>query len=204
MKPVLGIVDYGIAGNIHSIVKAVKQVGAIPKVIQNDSDFTGIDKLILPGVGSFKEAMQSLQKKQFDEKIRELVLEQKMPVLGICLGMQLLAKLGYEQGESQGLRLIDAEVREIKVNDILPHMGFNNIAIRKFSKLFTDIADGESFYFMHSFEVCNYTDVLALTSYQDHTFVSAVEADNVYGVQFHPEKSRKAGLTIFHNFVHLI
>ncbi len=197
----VGVVDYGIAGNIYSIVKAVRKVGGDVQILKSKDDFNGIDKIVVPGVGSFFEAMSELTESGVSDKIYSSVKEKSLPVLGICLGMQILSKIGFEHEETTGLNLIDAEVRQIKCNDVLPHMGFNKINIQKSSALFDGITENDEFYFMHSFEVCNYTNVLSLTDYSGHTFVSSIEKDNLYGVQFHPEKSREAGLRIFDNFI---
>jgi imidazole glycerol phosphate synthase glutamine amidotransferase subunit len=160
--------------------------------------------LVIPGVGSFPDAMKGLINNKVADAIITAVKIKKVPTLGICLGMQILAKIGYERGECSGLSLIDAEVRKVKCKGVLPHMGFHSIDIKKMSMLLDGINSNDQFYFMHSYEVSNYTDILSLSSYEGHTFVSSIEKDNLYGVQFHPEKSREAGLKIFHNFINVI
>lgn len=202
MSKLIGVLDYGVAGNLHSIVKAIQAVGGTAVLVQKADDIFKIDKLVIPGVGSFHEAMKMLHSADFIDAINVAVIEKEMPTLGICLGMQLLSKIGFEGGETQGLNFIDAEVRVIKSQGVLPHMGFNQIDIQTESILFEGITKEDDFYFMHSYEVCNYTDITALSSYKNHTFVSSVEKNNVYGVQFHPEKSRESGLKVFSNFVH--
>ena len=195
----VGVLNYKIAGNIHSIKKALSEVGANIVEINNEDDFKNIDKLVIPGVGSFSDAMSEI------EPIREVLIEniKSKPTLGICLGMQILSKIGFEFGKTDGLGLIDAEVKLIECSGHIPHMGFNGIEIIKKSPLFNEINENSKFYFMHSYEVVNYTDILSLTTYSNHKFVSSIEKDNIYGVQFHPEKSREDGLTIFKNFLKL-
>ena len=122
------------------------------------------------------------------------------PILGICLGMQILSTLGNEHGQTQGLGFINGEVKPIQCRGKVPHVGFNKIEVLKDSVLFKGI-ENESFYFMHSYEVVNYTNMLSLTEYIEHKFVSAIEAGHIYGVQFHPEKSRDAGIKLFKNFL---
>jgi imidazole glycerol phosphate synthase glutamine amidotransferase subunit len=116
--------------------------------------------------------------------------------------MQILSKIGFEYGKTNGLGLIEAEVRPMVVDAKVPHVGFNSIEIIKKSNLFKGL-DNKEFYFMHSFEVVNYTDVVSLTQYYGHKFVSSIEKENIYGVQFHPEKSREAGIELLKNFINL-
>ena len=198
MSDVIGIVNYGIAGNIHSVKKAIEQAGGKVLVINKSSDFNLVDKLVIPGVGSFKDAMQELESDNFIESIQEF----DKPILGICLGMQIMADLGFEFGKAKGLGLIEAEVKPILCEGKIPHMGFNKISIKTFNALLSGI-EGEEFYFMHSYEMVNYTDIAALTKYNNHSFVSAIHKENLYGVQFHPEKSREAGIRLLSNFIKL-
>jgi len=194
----VGIVNYGVAGNIFSIQKAVQAAGGDVKIIEKVEDFQIADKLILPGVGSFQDAMNELEEDGFKEVLIENSLHK--PTLGICLGMQILSTLGFEYGETDGLGLIDAEVKPIECRGTVPHMGLNTINKVKDSMLLEGIED-EHFYFMHSYEVVNYTDVLAVSTYHNHQFISAIQKDNLFGVQFHPEKSREAGIQLFQNFL---
>ena len=198
MSDVIGVVNYGIAGNIHSIVKALDKVGAATMVVNDASDLEKVGKIVIPGVGSFKDAVAELEN---DGLMQPLVAAiQSRPTLGICLGMQILARIGFEFGQNQGLGLFNAEVKKMYCDGPVPHMGFNHIDVRKASPLLAGVED-QSFYFMHSYEVVNYTDVLALSNYCGHQFVSAIAKGHVFGVQFHPEKSRDAGLEVFKNFV---
>lgn len=198
MKNIIGIVNYGVAGNIHSVKKAIEKAGGSALVINNPSEFNLIDKLVIPGVGSFRDAMKELESDGFIRPIREF----DKPILGICLGMQILGYLGFEFGKTKGLGLINAEVKPILCEGKIPHMGFNKISVKTFNILLSDIED-EEFYFMHSYEMVNYTNIIALTKYKKHSFVSAIHKENIYGVQFHPEKSREAGIRLLSNFIKL-
>jgi glutamine amidotransferase len=195
---IIGIIDYGIAGNIHSVKKAIEKAGGKTLVINKSADFDLIDKLVIPGVGSFKDAMQELENDNFIELIREF----DKPILGICLGMQILSTIGFECGTTKGLDLIRAEVRPIISNDVIPHVGFNTIDIINTNEILHDLED-EKFYFMHSYSVVNFHDVSSTTIYGDCQFVSSINKNNIYGVQFHPEKSREAGIKLFKNFINL-
>lgn len=199
MSSVIGVIDYGKAGNIFNVSKAIEEAGAKVKIIKIDDDFKDIDKIVLPGVGTFKDAMMEIG------NIKYVLTEQmqKKPSLGICLGMQILSKIGYEFGETEGLGIIDAEVKKIEVKCKVPHIGWTNIEKTGECYLFKNIENNDMFYFMHSYEVVNYTEVKALSKYCNHKFVSVVEKDNIFGVQFHPEKSRDAGIRIFKNFISL-
>jgi imidazole glycerol phosphate synthase glutamine amidotransferase subunit len=191
-------VNYGIAGNIHSVKKAIDKAGGSTLIINIPSDFNLVDKVIIPGVGSFKEAMQELDNGGFIEPLQKF----DKPLLGICLGMQILAAIGFEFGKTKGLNLINAEVKPMLCDGKIPHMGFNKIQMVNPNILLDGIED-EEFYFMHSYEMVNYTDITALTKYNNHSFVSAIHKDNLYGVQFHPEKSREAGIRLLTNFINL-
>jgi len=200
MSQVIGIVNYGIAGNIHSIQKAITYAGGEVKIVNNKKELLAVDKIVLPGVGSFKDAMGELEKDNLLNTLRETI--PLKPTLGICLGMQILARLGFEYGKTEGLGLIEAEVKPIIVDGKVPHVGFNSVELIKSNKLLDGLAD-EEFYFMHSYEMVNYTNIATLTEYAGHKFVSSIQKDNIYGVQFHPEKSREAGIKLFKNFIEL-
>jgi len=200
MSQVIGIVNYGIAGNIHSIQKAITYTGGEVKIVNNKKELLAVDKIVLPGVGSFKDAMGELEKDNLLNTLRETI--PLKPTLGICLGMQILARLGFEYGKTEGLGLIEAEVKPIIVDGKVPHVGFNSVELIKSNKLLDGLAD-EEFYFMHSYEMVNYTNIATLTEYAGHKFVSSIQKDNIYGVQFHPEKSREAGIKLFKNFIEL-
>lgn len=198
----VGVVDYGSAGNTFSIVRALECAGAQVKVLKRPSDIQGMDRLVLSGVGSFSDGIRELSASGLAEAVTQWAQAER-PLLGICLGMQILCEVGFEYGESQGLGLIRGEVRSMQCKGVVPHMGFNRILATVESPLLRGIEEEDLFYFMHSFEVQNYTNITALTDYAGHQFVSAVQRDNVYGVQFHPEKSRQAGIRVFQNFLSL-
>ena len=200
MSNIIGLINYGIAGNIHSIKKAIEKAGGTVKIINHAIDFESVDKIVIPGVGSFKDAMNELEKDGLIDSLREVV--QNKPTLGICLGMQILSTLGFEYGRTEGLGAIDAEVKPMLVNAKVPHMGFNGIQVINSNKLLAGL-EHEEFYFMHSFEVVNYTNIASLTNYATHQFVSSIHKNDLYGVQFHPEKSREAGIKLFQNFLAL-
>lgn len=200
MSPVIGVVNYGIAGNIHSIKKALEQAGADYTIVETEEQLARVDKIILPGVGSFKDAISELHNDGLLGPLKRYIPQK--PTLGICLGMQILSNIGYEFGKTEGMGVFDAEVKPILCAASVPHMGFNKIKVVNDNQLLAGV-DEEYFYFMHSYEVVNYTDIAALTTYKGHQFVSAIAKGNVFGVQFHPEKSRAAGIQLFKNFVNL-
>jgi len=200
MNNIIGIINYGIAGNIHSINKAIKKAGGKTLIVNSKEDLDKVDKIVIPGVGSFKDALKELENDNLLDTLKEHI-DTKI-TLGICLGMQILSKIGFEYGKTEGLGKIQAEVKPILVDAKIPHMGFNTINLVNKNKLFKDI-ENEEFYFMHSYEVVNYTNITTLTNYAGHEFVSAIQKDNLFGVQFHPEKSREAGIKLFENFINL-
>lgn len=202
----IGIVNYGM-GNLLSVVNAVEMCGADVKLINNADEFNNVDKIILPGVGAFKDCIGNLIKKRFIEALNEQVLIKKKMILGICLGMQVMAKKGYENGEHAGLGWFDAEVIKIKTNskDLkVPHIGWNNIHIEKPSLLFKGINSGIDVYFVHSYHVkCNNTEDLLATCEYGSTVTAAINKENIFATQFHPEKSQDHGLRILSNFLTL-
>lgn len=200
MNQLIGVVNYGIAGNIHSIKKAIETAGGKVKIVNTFEELKEIDKIVLPGVGSFKGAMEELKNDGLLIPLKEAVM--KKPTLGICLGMHILSEIGFEYGKTDGLRVIRAEVKPMLVDAKVPHVGFNSISVVKQNKLLEGLGH-EEFYFMHSYEVVNYTNITSLTYYAGHEFVSSVQKDSVFGVQFHPEKSREAGIKLFKNFLDL-
>lgn len=200
MSNVTGVINYGIAGNIHSIQKAIKKAGGDVKIINKKEDLVDVSKIVIPGVGSFKDAISELENDNLLDVLKEEI--KVKPTLGICLGMQILSTLGFEYGKTKGLDAIKAEAKPMIVDAKVPHVGFNKIEVIKPNKLL-DGLENKEFYFMHSYEVVNYTDISSLTDYAGHKFVSAVQKNNIYGVQFHPEKSRDAGIRLFENFIGL-
>ena len=198
MKNIIGIINYGSGGNIHSVEKAIKKANGETIIINDLEHFNQANKLVLPGVGSFKNAMHQLENIGFLETLSN----NKKPILGICLGMQILSTIGFEYGQTRGLDAIKAEVRPMLIDAKVPHVGFNNIEVIKNNDILKGL-ENEEFYFMHSFEVVNYTDVASLTECVGHKFVSSIKKENIYGVQFHPEKSRNPGIQLLKNFINL-
>lgn len=201
------IINYGM-GNIGSISNMLKRVGAEAIVSSNPQEIKKAARLILPGVGAFNNGMDNLNNLGLTSILNEMVIQQKTPILGICLGMQLMTK-SSEEGSGPGLGWIDASTIRFKFgkekqNLKIPHMGWNTIKWKKESVLFRDMFEEPRFYFVHSYHaVCNdKEDILATTNY-GYDFVSAFQRDNIIGVQFHPEKSHKFGMQVLRNFVGL-
>jgi glutamine amidotransferase len=201
----IGIVGYGV-GNVRSVLNALERVGAKATVAEQPSALSGCDKILLPGVGAFAPAMDKLNALGFRDALDEAVLGRKVPILGICLGMQLLGDVSHEFGEHRGLGYIPGVVNEIAVPDNLrlPHMGWNDLAIERQSPLTSDLSGETSCYFVHSFALqpVNPQHVVATTDYGGP--VTAIVADgNIFGVQFHPEKSQDNGAKILSAFAKL-
>ncbi len=194
----IGIINVNSFGNLESIQNAINTAGGKVILINEINDFKKVDKIVLPGVGAYGDAMKNLKKKNYHVEI----CNTKKPILGICLGMQILSTIGYEFGKNDGLNLVDGEVVKMVVKGPVPHMGFNKIIPIRENQILKDL-EQEEFYFMHSYELVNYTDVTTLTDYLDHKFVSSFVKNNIFGVQFHPEKSRDAGIKLLENFIKL-
>lgn len=201
----VAIVDYGMC-NLDSVARAVSECGGAPVVTDKPADLAAARAIILPGVGAFGVGMAHLKERGLIEPLREQVLEKKIPFLGICLGMQLLAKRGEENGGAEGLGWLDAETVLIKpgAGERVPHIGWNEVRPTRPSPLFTGIAPGTDFYFVHSYAVRpkDASVALATAPFGDGV-CAAVHQDNVFGVQFHPEKSQKAGFALLRNFLSL-
>ncbi|MBK1972420.1 imidazole glycerol phosphate synthase subunit HisH [Campylobacter sp. TTU_617] len=198
----IGVIDYK-AGNLNSVLKALDKIGMSNFLIQEKTDFQKAKKLILPGVGSFKEAMNSLKELDFISVLKEEVLTHKKPILGICLGMQLLLEKGYEGGICNGLGFIEGEVIPFNenLNLKIPHIGWNDIEILKQVPLYQGISNKSDFYFVHSFYVnCKEEFISAKCDYGIQ-FCTSLQKNNIYGVQFHPEKSQNLGLKLLENFL---
>jgi len=195
------IIDYGM-GNLGSIANMVKKVGGQSFITSDLNEIKKATKLILPGVGSFDNGMSKLRELDLIDILNKKVLEDKVPIMGICLGMQLMTNFS-EEGKLVGLGWIDAQSKKFVSDKLkIPHMGWNIIYQKKVSKLFDELTSEKRFYFVHSYCVsCNKEeDILTKTSYV-HDFVSSFERENIIGVQFHPEKSHKFGMALFKNFV---
>jgi|SaaInlStandDraft_1057018.scaffolds.fasta_scaffold139639_2 glutamine amidotransferase len=200
------ILDYGM-GNIFSVQKKIKALGLNPIISNSEEDILNADKIIFPGVGHFSNAMENLKKLNVIQSLNEKVLGKKTPVLGICLGMQLMAQ-NSEEGNLNGLGWFDATVKKFNIQDKLnfkvPQMGWNTISINKKSDLMIGIPDQSELYFIHSFYIeCSVEkDILTKTVYESE-FVSAIQKDNIFGVQYHPEKSHEIGEKMLKNFIEI-
>lgn len=197
------IIDSGIC-NLGSISRALERAGATVQVAAQPAAVADAEHLLLPGVGSFPAGMNALNERGFTAAIREFAASGK-PLLGICLGMQLLFETGEEFEETPGLGLIPGRVREIKAGaNPVPHMGWNRILPRKADPLLENLPEEAFFYFVHSFvcEPADRADVLGETDYGE-TFCSVVRRGNVRGIQAHPEKSQRCGATLLENFLRL-
>ncbi|MFY9143246.1 imidazole glycerol phosphate synthase subunit HisH [Sulfuricurvum sp.] len=197
----IAILDYGM-GNVKSIQNMFKKVG-VESIITADIDtIKKADKYLLPGVGSFDHGIRNLKNSSFFETLEEEVLENKKPILGICLGMQLLTN-SSEEGTEKGLGWIDAVTQKFTVHDSLPipHMGWNRVNPIDRSTLFKGLADENRFYFVHSYHVvCHHRENILATSEYGYEFTSGIQKENIFGVQFHPEKSHRFGMQLLKNF----
>ncbi len=202
----IGLIDLEV-GNLGSLQSALNNLNVNFKICKSINDIVGCNKIILPGVGAFGDFAMRMKKNEIDFKIKELY-KKKYPILGICVGFQIFFEKSFEHGESQGLKILKGEfisLNKYNTNLTIPHVGWNQCKIiHKNNKLFNGIQNNSDFYFTHSFFLQNYNskDILSITSY-DHDFVSSINKDNLFGVQFHPEKSQKNGLRILKNFIEL-
>jgi glutamine amidotransferase len=194
-------------GNLFSIQKKLRQLGVESMISDRPSDIASASKIILPGIGHFEKAMEQLHGLGLTDALNEQILNKKKPILGICLGMQLMAATS-EEGDSAGLGWFDADVKRFSVNDTVrhkvPHTGWNQIYSNKKSSLLKNIPDGSEFYFVHSYYVDPHdaADQLTYTDFEQ-TFTSSIEKENIFGVQYHPEKSHEAGFQMIRNFTEL-
>ena len=204
------IVDYK-SGNISSVINSFKEVAQDKVKIEVTSDVSKIklsDKVVLPGQGSFKSCVDALKSiNGLVDSLNDFVMINKKPLLGICVGLQMFADVGYEETETKGLGWISGKVTKINNQNgkyKLPHIGWNQINILKESKIFKDIKDNSHMYFVHSYEFTpvDKNFIIATTDYSSN-HVCAVEKENIFGTQFHPEKSDKMGLKIINNFISL-
>jgi imidazole glycerol-phosphate synthase subunit HisH len=198
------IINYGM-GNLNSVKRKFYRIGIDAEITSNPSDIINAGKIVLPGVGHFQKAVENLKQLQLWDALNTAVLVKKIPILGICLGMQLMAKKS-EEGDAVGFGWFDAEVVRFRIHDTLkykvPHMGWNHVTIKKPSRLFDEVNLDTGFYFDHSYHLkCNdHADILNETIYE-YPFVSAIQKDNMTGLQYHPEKSHDAGEQLLRNFV---
>ena len=202
----VAIIDYGM-GNLHSVYKKLSEFDVDPVVASTEEEIAKADKILLPGVGHFEAAINHLKDLGLFDALNEAVLIRKKQILGICLGMQLMAKES-EEGNVAGFGWLDAHVIKFQIKDKIrhkvPQTGWNTVNICKESSLFRNIDNHSEFYFLHSYhyEASEPKDVLTETQYE-YDFVSAVEKDNIFGTQFHPEKSHDAGAELLKNFIRI-
>jgi glutamine amidotransferase len=200
------VIDYDM-GNLKSMSNALKALGVPHEVSGDPAVVSSAQAIVLPGVGAFGDGMKALERRGLTEVLRKKVLEDRVPYLGVCLGMQFLASRSYEHGEHQGLGWIAASVDRLSPSDVglkVPHMGWNELRIVDASSpLMRDVADGTAVYFLHGYHFVPSGEasncVVATTSHGGEV-VAAVQREHIFGVQFHPEKSQGAGLAILKNF----
>ena len=204
------IVDYS-SGNISSVINSFNEVAQNKATIEVTSDLNKIkssDKIVLPGQGSFKSCVDALNKiSGLNDTLNEFVTVHKKPLLGICVGLQMFADVGYEETETKGLGWISGKVSKIDNQNgkyKLPHIGWNQINILKDSKIFKEVENNSHMYFVHSYEfIPQDNKVISATTDYSTKVVCSVEKENIFGTQFHPEKSDKTGLKIIDNFINL-
>lgn len=199
------LIDYGM-GNIWSVISALKYLGCNVIVSSDPDVIKEAETLLLPGVGSFRKAMESLRNLKLDQAIIESVQGDGKKILGICLGMQLLGSRSSEDGETVGLNLIPASVEEFSMKDVgahkIPHIGFDQVSSRAEAKLFQGLPESPDFYFVHSFRMLpTGLSGISATCRYGTDFLAAYENDNIFATQFHPEKSQTNGLMLLRNFL---
>ena len=203
----IGIIDYG-SGNIHAIATIYKNLNIKYEIISKPENLDKIEKLILPGVGAFDATMQQLIDSGFRDKLNELVLSKRTPILGICVGLQVMGS-GSEEGKMQGLGWIPGKVKKFDVDTInqkpkLPHMGWNTISNMRNHPIFEGIDDDFGFYFVHSYYFeCENQENRLTTSVYGKEFTSSIYDKHIFGMQFHPEKSHGNGVQLLKNFAEL-
>ncbi|OGN18315.1 MAG: imidazole glycerol phosphate synthase, glutamine amidotransferase subunit [Candidatus Yanofskybacteria bacterium RIFCSPHIGHO2_12_FULL_41_9] len=192
------IIDYQM-GNVASVIKAFEKLGAKIKLSRNKNDIEKAEYLVLPGVGAFGDGMKNLKQFGIIDVLSRQV-KKGVPFLGICLGMQLLAERGYEFGECKGLGWIKGKVIKLK-SPTVPHIGWNDVKVTKNKKILSNLPDN-NFYFIHSYFLKpNNKSIIAATCKHGHEFTAAIEQGNIWGTQFHPEKSQSSGLKVLDNFL---
>lgn len=199
------VVDYGL-GNIRSVVKKIQSLDYNVISSNEIKVIKKADKLVFPGVGQFQTAMRKLREARLIDILNKKSLIEKIPILGICLGMQLFSRFS-EEGDTEGLNWLDAETIKFTITDInykVPHIGWNTIDVKKNSTLLNNVPRNNEFYFLHSYHLKfnDNNDILATTNY-GYDFVSAIQKENIFGTQFHPEKSHNPGETLLRNFLSL-
>ncbi|MDP4177756.1 MAG: imidazole glycerol phosphate synthase subunit HisH [Bacillota bacterium] len=204
MFQLIRIIDYGM-GNLRSVQKAVEFLGFQADISSNIDEIKNSTGIILPGVGAFPDAMKEIKEKGFDVLLKEMVYEKKIPLLGICLGMQLLFDESDEVQLTEGLGFIKGRVKKLEVDLKIPHMGWNNLKFNGKSPILEGVKEDSYVYFVHSFyaDMANIEDLKASAEY-GVTVPAVVAHENVYGTQFHPEKSGEAGMKMLKNFLEMV
>lgn len=202
----IGVVDYGL-GNLASVAAAIERVGGEAVISFDHATLMQCDRFILPGVGAFPDGMANLHQRGLLGVLTHLVCERQRPILGVCLGFQLLARRSSEFGETQGLGWIDADVDRLRPIDSdlrVPHVGWNDFSKIGEQPLFADVPDDALFYYVHSYHmICHRSEDVAGTVDYGQPIVAAIRRGNVHGTQFHPEKSQRHGLRVLQNFIGL-
>lgn len=200
----LGIIDYGM-GNLKSLNSVFKYHGVNDVFLTSDyKELKGMDKLLLPGVGSFSLAMKNIKKLELEKILEELILVEKKPILGICLGMQLLSKGSQEDGGAEGLGFINAKCTRFNSSEYkVPHVGYNQVFSNFNSKLYEGLNKTNDFYFTHSYKMQSNDDINQSMCEYGEKFIASYEYKNIAGTQFHPELSQKNGLKLIKNFIEI-
>jgi len=198
----VAIVDYSM-GNLRSVANALEAVGASPRITTRPDELSRADAIVLPGVGAFADGMRNLKQRGFVEELRTQVVERRKPVLGLCLGMQLLAERGTEHGTVEGLGFVPGDVVRMPSNGVrVPHIGWNDVRFTRTDGLYDGLGEAQDFYFVHSYTLDPADESLASgVCVHGDEFVASIEDGNVFGTQFHPEKSQSSGLTVLRNFM---
>ena len=200
----IAIIDYQM-GNLHSVQKGFENVGAEVEIITRPSDLASADKVVLPGVGAFRDAIRELKQRDWEQPLND-VIAAGIPMLGICLGLQLLFDVSYEDGEYEGLGIVPGKVVrfDLPSDYKVPHMGWNQAEIKRNSPVLKGVEEGSHFYFVHSYYVePEDPQVIAIESNYHRPFCAAIWRDNLFATQFHPEKSQANGLKLLKNFASL-
>ncbi len=203
----IALVDYGM-GNLKSVFNALECVGASVRVTSDPADLREAAGIIIPGVGAFADGISNLQRLNMMPTLREEILGRKKPFLGICLGMQFLAEVGYESGETPGFGFIPGKAVRLNPSDKkrfkVPHVGWNSLQVRQPCPLFEALGSSPVFYFVHSYHFDAHSQYVCAASDHGQEVTAAVWRENIFGVQFHPEKSQGMGLKVLENFSRLV
>jgi glutamine amidotransferase len=200
----IGVIDYGM-GNLLSVQHALEYIGTAVKICTEPEDIFGVDRIVLPGVGAFADCMEAITTRGFAESLHHAVMRDGIPIIGICLGMQIMADRSFEGGEHRGLGWIEGDVIRIEPDNPdlrIPHIGWNEVNYCRESFLFRDLPVNPDFYFVHSYYIsCKNATIVEATCDYGKTITAAIQKDNIFATQFHPEKSQDYGLRVLENFL---